>query len=142
MAGVPIHLRVAVTGRGSQARRVIKAHGEHPSLNVTESCDVLMVPRRGTARSFVFIIPPRWGQAVLPMDGSYSRKPTRTFLAARGLQSSLHHGTLGCVNRSTRKSREVIFLLYLALVRPLLESCVQFWVPHFKADMDRLKGVQ
>jgi hypothetical protein len=50
---------------------------------------------------------------------------------------------IGFIGRSFEyKTKDTILTLYNALVRPLLEYCVQAWCPYYQKDIDKLERVQ
>ena len=42
----------------------------------------------------------------------------------------------------TYKEKQLIVLLYKAIVRPHLEYCIQTWRPYHKKDIDKLERIQ
>ena len=84
------------------------------------------------------------------LERSFSEKPLGVLVdnrLAMSQQSALvakkANGILRCIKKSVAsRLRNVILLFYSALVRPLLEHCVQFYAPQFKKDRELLERDQ
>lgn len=49
---------------------------------------------------------------------------------------------LGCLHMGVVSNRDIILLLYEALVRTILEYCIQYWYLHYRKDVEKLERVQ
>lgn len=73
--------------------------------------------------------PSREGSGVL-VDGKLNTSQQRDLVTKKA------NRIVGCVKQYiANHSKEVIVPLYLALVWPHLESCVQLWGPQYKRDI-------
>lgn len=74
------------------------------------------------------------------------RKPVDTKLNVSqqcALATKTANGILGCIRQNiTSRSREVILLHYLGIVRLHLEFCGQFWAPWCKGELGIMQRVQ
>lgn len=69
------------------------------------------------------------------MKKNISQQCILAALKASGILGSIRRGTAG-------RDREVIVLLYSALVRLPLEYCIRVWGPQYRKDVELLERVQ
>ncbi|GAB0206676.1 hypothetical protein GRJ2_003133200 [Grus japonensis] len=89
-------------------------------------------------------------QGATQLESSFAEKDLEVLVDTKlnmnqqcALAAKKVNGILGCIRQSIANTlKEVILPLYSALVRPHLESCVQFWAPQYKRGLDLLERVQ
>ena len=60
-----------------------------------------------------------------------------------GIAASKSNQMFGLIRRNiTYKEKELIILMYKAIVRPHLEYCIQAWIPYRNKDIDTLERIQ
>ena len=60
-----------------------------------------------------------------------------------GIAASKGNQVLGLIRRTIMyKEKQLIVPLYIAIVRPHLEYCIQTWRPYRKKDIDKLERIQ
>ena len=60
-----------------------------------------------------------------------------------GIAASKGNQILELIRRTIMyKEKQLIILLYKAIVRPHLKYCIQTWTPYCKKDIDKLERIQ
>ena len=90
----------------------------------------------------------KWGDAVLGIttqqkDIGVTFSADMKFSEQCGIAASKGNQILGIIRIAIAyKEKQLIVLLYKAIVRPHLEYCIQAWRPYHKKDIDKLERIQ